>query len=149
MRRWIRGGDRLAILLDAEPDGDRFDLESGRSPANGVVPALLGTNRSIDLLVTGDGSWTAWRGIAALNMAGRPTARLQLTFATAATASGALAPAQFLTGKPMRLTSPTLKVVGDATLTDRSSTGKLTVGSVSLRAVASGAIDLGEGATAT
>ncbi len=41
-----RGGDRLAILLDAEPDGDRFDLEiRSQSPANGVVPALLGTNR--------------------------------------------------------------------------------------------------------
>ena len=31
----------------------------------------------------------------------------------------ALAPAQFLTGKMMRLTAPTLKVVGDATLTDQ------------------------------
>ena len=57
-----RGGDRLAVSLDAEPDGDRFDLEvRSQSPANGVVPALLGANRSIDLLITGDGSWTACR----------------------------------------------------------------------------------------
>ena len=143
-----RGGDRLAILLDAEPDGDRFDLEiRSQSPANGVIPALLGTKRSIDLLVTGDGSWTAWRGIAALNMAERPTARLQLRVRDGRYGlRGALAPAQFLTGKMMRLTAPTLKVVGDATLTDQVLKGKLTVGSVSLRAVASGSVDLGEGA---
>jgi translocation and assembly module TamB len=143
-----RGGDRLAILLDAEPDGDRFDLEvRAQSPANGVLPALLGMQRSVDLLVTGDGSWSAWRGITALNVAGRPTARLQLTVRDGRYGlRGALAPAQFLTGKLARLTAPTLKVAGDATLTDQVLTGKLTVGSVSLRAVASGAVDLGEGA---
>ena len=143
-----RGGDRLAILLDAEPDGDRFDLEiRAQSPANGVVPALLGTGRSIDLLVTGDGSWSAWRGITSFNMAGRPTARLQLTVRDGRYGlRGALAPAQFLTGKMMRLTAPTLKVVGDATLNDRILQGRLTIGSVSLRAVASGSVDLGEGA---
>ena len=87
--------------------GDRFDLEvRSQSPANGVVPALLGHNRSIDLLITGDGSWTAWRGIAALNMSGRPTARLRLTVRDGRYGlSGALAPAQFLKGRLMRLTS--------------------------------------------
>jgi translocation and assembly module TamB len=39
-----------------------------------------------------------------------------------------------------------LKVAGDATLADQVLRGKLTIGSVSLRAVASGAVDLGEGA---
>jgi translocation and assembly module TamB len=143
-----RGGDRLAILLDAEPDGDRFDLEvRAQSPANGILPALLGMQRSVDLVVTGDGSWSAWRGITALNLAGRPTARLQLTVRDGRYGlRGALAPAQFLTGRLARLTAPTLKVVGDATLTDHLLKGKLTVGSVSLRAVASGAVDLGEGA---
>ncbi|WP_223276227.1 translocation/assembly module TamB domain-containing protein [Sphingomonas daechungensis] len=57
-----RGGDQLALKLDAEPDGNRFDLEvRSHSPADGIVPALLGWKRSIDLVVTGDGSWTAWR----------------------------------------------------------------------------------------
>ena len=143
-----RGGDRLAILLDAEPDGDRFDLEvQAQSPGDGVLPALLGTRRSIDLLITGDGSWTAWRGVTALNLAGRPTVRLQLTAREGRYGlRGALAPAQFLTGKLMRLTAPTLKVAGDATLEDRILQGRLTIGSASLRAVASGAVDLGDGA---
>ena len=142
-----RGGDRLTVALDAEPDGDRFDLEvRSQSPANGVVPALLGTKRSIDLLVTGDGSWSAWRGVAALNMSGRRTARLQLTAREGRYGlSGALAPAQFLSGRLMRLTSPTVKVIGDATLKDRILNGRLTLGSRTLRAVASGAVDLSEG----
>ena len=142
-----RGGDRLSVKLDAEPDGNRFDLETRiASPANGLVPALLGSKRSIDLLITGDGTWTAWRGVGALNMAGRPTGRLQLTAKEGRYGlSGALAPAQFLTGKLKRLTSPTVKVSGDATLENRILDGKLTLGSASLRAVASGAIDLAEG----
>ena len=142
-----KGGDRLAILLDAEPDGNRFDLEARvHSPANGVVPAILGTTRSIGLIITGDGTWSAWRGIAALNMSERPTARLQLTVRDGRYGlSGALAPAPFLKGRQMRLTSPTVKIVGEATLKDRILTGKLTVGSAALRAVASGAIDLAEG----
>ena len=45
----------------------------------------------------------------------------------------------------MRLTSPTVKVIGDATLADRVLSGQLTLGSAALRAVASGAVDLAEG----
>jgi translocation and assembly module TamB len=142
-----RGGDRLSVKLDAEPDGDRFDIEARvASPANGLVPALVGTKRSIDLLVTGDGTWKAWRGSGALNMSGRPTARLQLTASNGRYGlSGALAPAQFLKGRLNRLTSPTVKVSGSATLKDRILDGRLTLGSASLRAVASGAVDLAEG----
>ena len=142
-----RGGDRLSIKLDAEPDGDRFDLEARvASPANGLVPALFGAKRSVDLLITGDGTWKAWRGVAALNMSGRPTARLQLTANGGRYGlSGALAPAQFLKGRLNRLTSPSVKVSGSATLKDNILDGKLTLGSAALRAVASGALDLNEG----
>jgi len=142
-----RGGDRLALALDAEPDGDKFDLEvRSHSPANGVVPALLGWNRSVDFVVTGDGTWSAWRGVAALNISERPTARLQLTAREGRYGlHGSLAPAPFLKGRLQRLTSPTVKVLGDATLKDRNLNGRLTIGSASLRAVATGTIDMAEG----
>lgn len=142
-----RGGDRLSVKLDAEPDGDRFDLEARvASPANGLVPALVGSKRSIGLLITGDGTWKAWRGIAALDMSGRPTGRLQLTANQGRYGlSGVLAPAPFLKGRLNRLTSPTVKVSGSATLKDNILDGKLTLGSSAIRAVASGAVDLNEG----
>jgi hypothetical protein len=46
----------LLLELDAEPDGDRFELEvEARSAPGGVLPALLGSKRSLDLIVTGEG----------------------------------------------------------------------------------------------
>ena len=141
-----RGGDRMAVSLDAEPDGNRFDLEARvASPADGLVPALVGTKRSIDLVITGDGSWSRWRGIGALNLSKRPTARLQLTAENGRYGlSGAMSPAQFLTGRLNRLTSPTVKVLGNGTFRDWVVDGQLTLGSGSLRAVARGAVDLAE-----
>lgn len=143
-----RGGDRLALKLDAEPDGNRFDLETRlASPANGLVAAIVGTNRAIGLVITGDGSWTRWRGIGALNMSGRPTARLELSADSGRYGlKGALAPAQFLHGRLNRLTTPTVKVAGSATLKDNLLDGNLTLGSAALRVVARGAVDLNEGA---
>ena len=44
------GGDRIAFHLDAEPDRNKFDVRArDRSPANGLVPAMIGTNRAINL----------------------------------------------------------------------------------------------------
>ena len=140
------GGDRIAVKLDAEPDRDRFDLGARViSPGNGLVPALVGTRRSIDLTIGGDGSWSRWRGAAALNLAGRPTARLALGVDQGRyRLAGRWAPAPFLKGKLARLTAPVVSIRGDATLTDRVLDGQLTLGSPALRAVARGAVDLAE-----
>ncbi|MGN6154946.1 MAG: translocation/assembly module TamB domain-containing protein [Sphingomicrobium sp.] len=140
----VDGSDRLLLNLDAEPDGNRFDLElRAHSIAGGVVPALLGSRRSLDAVITGDGSWTRWNGRAALNLSGRPTARLALAATDGRFAlSGAMNPAQFLHGRLMRLTAPVVRVRGSATLKDRILDGQLTLGSGALRAVASGAMDL-------
>jgi translocation and assembly module TamB len=140
----IDGSDRLLLNLDAEPDGNRFDLElRARSIAGGVIPALLGSKRSFDATITGDGSWTRWNGRAALNLSGRPTARLALTATDGRfNLSGAMNPSQFLRGRLMRLTAPVVRVNGSASLKDRVLDGQLTLGSGALRAVASGALDL-------
>jgi translocation and assembly module TamB len=139
------GGDRIAVRLDSEPDRDKFDLDARViSPANGLVPALVGTRRSVDLTLAGDGSWTRWRGTAALDLSGRPTARLALGVDRGRyRLQGKWAPAQFLTGKLRRLTAPVLDVRGAATLEDRVLDGQLVVGSPALRGVARGSVDLG------
>jgi len=141
-----RGGDRLAIALDAEPDRDRFDLGARIvSPAGGLVPALFGSKRALDLAIDGDGSWTRWRGKAALNLSGRPTARLALRADRGRYGlTGTLAPAQFLKGRLMRLTTPTVRVNGSAMLADRQLDGRITLGSPALRAAASGVLDLAQ-----
>ncbi len=140
----IDGSDRLVLDLDAEPDGDRFDIElRARSAAGGLVPALVGSKRPLEATITGDGTWKRWNGRAALDMSGRPTARLSLTAREGQfNLSGLLKPSQFLNGKLMRLTAPVVRVSGEASLKNRILDGKLVLGSGSLRAVASGALDL-------
>jgi translocation and assembly module TamB len=55
--------DRIALLLDAEPDGDRFDLEGEyRAPAGGVLAGLAGFAQGYDARIAGDGTWQRWRG---------------------------------------------------------------------------------------
>jgi translocation and assembly module TamB len=139
------GGDRIALRLDAEPDRDRFDIGARViSPANGVVPALVGTKRSIDLSIAGDGSWTRWRGKAALDLSGRAAARLALGVDRGRyRLQGQWRPAPFLKGKLQRLTSPIVDIRGDATLKDRILDGELAGASSALRAVAKGSLDLG------
>ena len=140
----IDGSDRIHLDLDAEPDGNRFDLElQAHSTANGLIPALLGSKRSLDAVITGDGTWAKWRGSAGLNLSQRPTARLSLTANEGRFGlSGALKPSQFLKGRLMRLTSPLVKVSGSGTLKDRILDGRIMVGSGALRAAASGSLDL-------
>lgn len=138
------GGDRIGFRLDAEPDRNRFDVAARViAPADGLVPALIGANRSVNLSVGGKGSWTRWRGTAALDLSGRPAARLALGVDSGRyRLQGQMAPAPFLTGKLQRLTSPIVTIRGDATLKDRLLDGELAAGSPELRAVARGTIDL-------
>ena len=140
------GGDRIAARLDSEPDRDRFDIGARIiSPANGLIPAIVGTKRSINLTLDGEGSWTRWRGRAALDLSGRPTARLALGVDQGRyRLNGQMAPAQFLKGKLQRLTAPLINVRGDAVLKDRILDGQLALSSPALRAVGRGSLDLGE-----
>jgi translocation and assembly module TamB len=142
----IDGSDQLRVKLDAEPDGNRFDLETrAQSRADGVLPAIFGMKRSLNLVIGGNGTWTKWRGSAALNVSKRPAGRLALSADNGRFGlSGVLGPSQFLTGRLQHLTAPVIKVRGEATLKDRVLDGQLALGSAALRAVASGSVDLGQ-----
>jgi len=141
----VRGLDRLHLSLDAEPDRDRFDIAArASSPANGLLAALFGSKRPLELEIKGDGRWSRWRGTAAMNLSGRRVANLALAADSGRyRLSGKMAPAPFLKGKLQRLTSPLIDVAGVGTLKDRLIDGQVRLSSPSLRAVARGAIDLG------
>ncbi|MDB5698127.1 MAG: translocation/assembly module TamB [Alphaproteobacteria bacterium] len=140
----VRGGERLALALDAEPDRKKFDLGVRLdAPANSVSGTMAGTKRPIKLVVQGDGDWSAWTGSAALDLSGRPAARLALRARQGRySLAGRLAPAQFLTGKGARLTSPRIDVAAAATLADRRLDGRLSLRSPSLKVESAGVIDL-------
>jgi translocation and assembly module TamB len=138
------GGDRLSILLDAEPDRDRFDLDVRlASPAGGVAAAMIGTGRPIALTIDGDGSWARWDGIARLDLSGRRTANLRLRAENGRySLGGRIAPAQFWKGKKARLAAPIVQVTGEARLEDRRLEGRLALRSAALSVVGTGTVDL-------
>jgi translocation and assembly module TamB len=137
------GGDRLALLLDAEPDRNRFDLDVRlQSPAGGVAGAIAGSRRPINLHVQGDGTWAAWAGTARLDLSGRRTAELALRARDGTySVTGAVAPAQFWTGKKARLTAPRVLLNARATFEDRRLDGTLSLRSAALKVEGKGAID--------
>jgi translocation and assembly module TamB len=140
-------GDRLAARLDAEPDRNRFDVDvRAIAPADGLVPAIVGLRRPIDLTIGGDGSWTRWRGALHLLVDRRDTARLALGVDSGRyRLAGTVAPAPFLKGKMQRLTTPIVRVTGNATFLERVLDGELTLASPSLRAVGKGKVDFAGG----
>lgn len=140
-------GDRLNLVLDAEPDRNRFDLEAAvDAPAGGVFGAMLGTARPVSLRITGDGSWKDWRGQAQLDVDRAPAARLGLVAQSGRYAlDGRLTPGGFLQGKLQRLASPAVRVRGNAVLANRRLDGRLQLDSPALALGADGVVDLAQG----
>lgn len=55
--------DRITVLLDAQPGGDRFELEGDyRAPTGGVLSGLAGFEAGYAGRIVGDGTWARWRG---------------------------------------------------------------------------------------
>ena len=55
--------DTLALLIDAEPDGDRFDLNLDYSAAaDGPIARLTGLGAAYRARILGEGTWTSWTG---------------------------------------------------------------------------------------
>ncbi|MDB5684218.1 MAG: hypothetical protein JWM75_1916 [Sphingomonas bacterium] len=142
------GGDALTLLLDADPDRDRFDLEARlTAPGGGVFGTLIGTRRPVALAISGDGGWAQWNGKARLDMSRNRIADLALTVRDGTYAlSGVLAPAPVLQGKLQRLSSPRILVTGAARLANRALDSTLSLRSTALALDARGVLDLGEGA---
>lgn len=142
------GGDRLTLLLDAEPDRDRFDLEARlNAPAGGVIGKIIGTDRPVALAIAGDGRWEIWNGSARLEMSGLRIADLGLAVREGSySLSGVFTPAPILKGKLQRLSSPRILVTGAAKLSDRKLDSTLSLRSAALSLDAAGVLDLAESA---
>lgn len=72
--------DRVELALDAEPDGDRFDLELDYdAPAGGVIAGLTGAEAGYRARVTGEGGWSDWLGHALVKRGEETFAAMRLT----------------------------------------------------------------------
>ena len=55
--------DTLALLVDAEPDGDNFDLSADLEAFDdGPLVAMLGLPQGYSAKLRGDGTWSRWQG---------------------------------------------------------------------------------------
>ncbi|GGB31676.1 hypothetical protein GCM10011380_21260 [Sphingomonas metalli] len=141
------GTDRLSLVIDAEPDRDRFDVDvraAGRR--DGLLAQLAGGRGPVVLRIDGAGSWSRWRGTAKGLVAGAPLVDLALTAEAGRYGlSGTLAPAPLLSGKAQRLTAPRIAVTGEASFAHRRLDGRLQLRSRALAIDTTGEIDLAAG----
>lgn len=57
------GGDEFSVLVEAEPDGNIFDLDvNWTAPAGGFLATMVGAQQDMSVRIEGDGTWTNWQG---------------------------------------------------------------------------------------
>lgn len=144
----IRGaGDRLRLVLKAEPDRGVFDVDADLvAPAGSVLAALMGTDRPIAAVVRGAGNWERWTGSLIARSNTDDLARLQLGMTDGKiTALGKVWPEYFVSGLPQRVVAGGVAVDLAGTLKNRVWNGSIALLSNALRIDAVGGADLGGG----
>lgn len=140
----LGGGDRLALLLDAEPDADRFDIDLDyRAPAGGLLASMVGAQESYRARVVGDGNWSEWRGGLLVQRAGERFAAFRLTNdAGRYTILGQAYPEGLLEGLPGRVVGERVSLRASGTLEQSILDGEFTVRMAGVDARGGGAFDL-------
>ena len=140
------GGDRLALLIDAAPDRDEFDLDLALdAPAGGVLAKMLGVSRPLRLEANGDGAWHNWRGQALIDIEGRRSGELRLSAASGLYgATGWIEPGPLLAGSAAGLAAPRTLIGAEARFDEGVLAGRLAARSAAMRLAATGAADLRE-----
>jgi translocation and assembly module TamB len=152
-RAFVRGvlgtsaGDRLALLLDAEPRRKRFDLDAELdAPAGGLIGKLVGAQKPLTAKVAGDGGWTVWNGRAQVAAAGVRTVDLALGVREGAyRLTGGLLLETVTRGRVQRLAGKRVAVDGLGRLERGVLSGRLGLRSAALSLRADGGLDLRRG----
>lgn len=140
-------GDRLALLLDAEPRRKRFDLDADvTAPAGGLIGKLVGAQKPLAAKVEGAGSWAVWDGRASVTAAGVRTVDLALGVREGAyRLSGGLMLESVTRGRVQRLAGRRVAVDGRGRLERGVLAGALALRSAALSLRADGGLDLRRG----
>ena len=138
--------DRLALLIDAEPDGDRFDLSVDyNAPQGGAMATMLGSDAGYRARIEGDGKWSNWLGHALVTRDGDRFAALRvINQAGEYGIIGRVAPAAALEGFAAQALGPSVAVVANGTLVDSTLDGKLRLITDGFDARGEGAVDLAD-----
>lgn len=140
------GGDRLAARIDAEPDGNLFDLDFDyRAPAAGALAELVGAEEDMRLRLKGDGTWTRWTGSFVAWQGSEPLAAFRLRKARDFyRITGQAYPGDYLAGMTGALAGQAVSLAALGTFQDRVLEGALALRGAGLDAEAEGLIDLAD-----
>ncbi len=143
------GGDRLSLMLDAQPSANRLLVDAHlMAPQGGVVDRLAKLNAPLTFDLDGRGTWAEWNGRALATLGGRPL----LTTAIAARSGvvslkGTAQPSLVVKAGPVAaLTAPALAFDLTGKLQDRQLDGTARIGSDALDVNAKGRLDLARSA---
>ena len=136
--------DRLALLLNAEPDGDDFDLSLDYdAPADGALAGIIGTNAAHTARIRGDGTWTVWNGGLLIRRNDERLAALRITNRGGKFGLlGKVDPARMLDGAAARIVGNNVSVGAQVTIDNRVFDGRYAVIGDNLRVAADGVVDL-------
>jgi len=140
--------DRLALLVDAEPDGDRFDMALDYlAPRGGAIATMLGAQAGFHAQVDGEGTWSKWLGHALVRRddARFAGARIENRSGQYVITAQVL-PAAVLSGVSARALGPKLSLIARGTLEESVLDGNLRLVSAALDGRGEGAVDLADNA---
>jgi translocation and assembly module TamB len=141
----LGGGDHFRALVNAEPDGNIFDLDLDyRAPRGGLLSSLTGAKSDWRVRLLGNGTWTKWDGAFVAREGGQPLAAFKL-FNRSGTyrIDGLFWHRDLLTGLPARALGDSAAVALVGTLKNSVAKGSFALRAHGLTADAVGAIDLG------
>jgi translocation and assembly module TamB len=141
----LGGGDRFTALVNAEPDGNVFDLDLDyRAPADGLLSSLTGAKKDWRVRLLGDGTWTKWEGAFVAREAGQPIAALKVFNRKGVyRIDGLFWHRDLLTGLPARALGDEAAVAVVGTLRNSIAKGSFALRGHGVNADGVGAIDLG------
>ena len=136
--------DRIHALIDAEPDGDKFDIEMDyRAPKGGVLAGMIGSDAAYRGVITGDGTWSNWTGALLFKRDDARAAAFQITNrAGDYTISGQAYPGPWLSGLPADALGSEVGLVAKGTLEDSVLDGRAWMFGRAVDATVNGAVDL-------
>ncbi len=138
--------DSYAFRIDAEPDGDRFDMGLDyRAAANGPVAQMLGATSAYRAQIGGDGTWKRWDGYLVVRRDGADFGAFRLTNrAGLFRLLGQARPGQAVTGSLATLAGPVLSLDAAARIDNRKVDGTYRVVGSALDMKAKGLVDLAQ-----
>ncbi|MCT2560128.1 translocation/assembly module TamB domain-containing protein [Tsuneonella sp. YG55] len=141
--------DRIHALVDAEPDGDRFDIDLDyRAPRGGVIAGLIGAEAGYSAKVRGEGTWSRWNGVGQVLRDGENFAAFRMTNAGGDyTVVGQAHPRPAIPAGLLRdALGETVSYKATGTLNDSVLDGTIRLVAGGVAGTATGALDLGNNA---